>query len=198
MRRPNPPYDKWLKVLGSPVKKIRFRKSGNVDVVIVPRRRNESYRKVKKQARKAQRAGLLDPGPMFQKFRKAAGISKKGRKKNPISAEKEKFYHKALAIDERFQKALEKKYGSRAGDMRYRTKELPAYLRRLGTAMQKATERYRAVNPSDAYEAGRRALRTGAAKHGTVNLTPSIAQRKEWGHAWKEFMRGWNAEKKAR
>jgi hypothetical protein len=51
-------------------------------------------------------------------------------------------------------------------------------------------------NASVAYEAGKRALRAGAARHGTVNLTPSIAQREEWGHAWGEFMRGWNAAKK--
>lgn len=82
-KAPNPPYGKWLKVEGSPVKKVRFRKGGNVDVVIVPRSRNESYRKVKKQVRKLQRSGALEPGPMFQKFRKAAGISKKGRKRNP-------------------------------------------------------------------------------------------------------------------
>lgn len=84
-RAPNPPYEKWLNVLGSPVKKVRFHKSGNVDVVIVPRSRNESYRKVKKQVRKLQRAGALEPGPMFQKFRKAAKISKTGRKRNPSS-----------------------------------------------------------------------------------------------------------------
>ena len=54
------------------------------------------------------------------------------------------------------------------------------------------------ANPSAAYEAGRRELRAAAAKHGTVNLTPSIAQREEWGHSWGEFMRGWNAEKKSK
>ena len=49
---------------------------------------------------------------------------------------------------------------------------------------------------SMAYEAGRHALSAAAARLGTVNLTPSIAQKEEWGHAWKEFMAGWNAEKK--
>lgn len=50
---------------------------------------------------------------------------------------------------------------------------------------------------SAAYEAGRRALAAAAARHGTVNLTPSIAQRDEWGWAWREFMAGWNAEAKS-
>ena len=47
-----------------------------------------------------------------------------------------------------------------------------------------------------AYEAGRKALASAASKLGTVNLTPSIAQREDWRHAWKEFMAGWNAEKR--
>ena len=51
-------------------------------------------------------------------------------------------------------------------------------------------------NASDAYNAGRAALRAGAAKHGTVNLSPSIQQREDWKHAWADFMRGWNAAKK--
>lgn len=51
-------------------------------------------------------------------------------------------------------------------------------------------------NGSMAYEAGKRALRAAAARHGTVNLTPSISQREEWGYAWGDFMRGWNAAKK--
>jgi hypothetical protein len=41
-----------------------------------------SYRKVKKEARKAQRRSELDPGPMFQKWRKATGMSKRGKKRN--------------------------------------------------------------------------------------------------------------------
>ena len=49
---------------------------------------------------------------------------------------------------------------------------------------------------SAAYEAGRKALASAASKLGTVNLTPSIAQREDWSHAWKEFMAGWNAEKR--
>jgi hypothetical protein len=154
-RAPNPPYDKWLKVEGSPVKKIRFRKSGNVDVIIVPRRRNESYRKVKKQVRKLQQSGALEPGPMFQKFRKAAKISKTGKKRNPLTAKQEQLYRKAEAIDDRFQKALEKKYGSRAGDYRYRY-DLPAHLKRLGKAMQLAMDRYReslrTENPAKEYK----------------------------------------------
>jgi len=54
-----------------------------------------------------------------------------------------------------------------------------------------------AKQKSAAYEAGRTHLRSAAARYGTVNLTPSIAERDEWGHAWREFMAGWNAEKKA-
>jgi len=49
---------------------------------------------------------------------------------------------------------------------------------------------------SAAYEAGRKALASAASRLGTVNLTPSIAQREDWRHAWKEFMAGWNAEKR--
>jgi hypothetical protein len=43
--------------------------------------KNASYRKIKKEARKLQRAGTLDAGPMFQKWRKAAGISKAGKRR---------------------------------------------------------------------------------------------------------------------
>ena len=39
-------------------------------------------------------------------------------------------------------------------------------------------------------------MRVAAARHGTVNLTPSIAHRRDWGHAWTEFMHGWNAGKR--
>ena len=49
---------------------------------------------------------------------------------------------------------------------------------------------------SAAYEAGRKALASAASRLGTVNLTPSTAQREDWRHAWKEFMAGWNAEKR--
>ena len=82
------PADRWVEAKGSPIKKIRFRSDGDVDVIVegaenpTTRRGNESYRKVKKQVRKLQRSGALEPGPMFQKFRKAAGISKTGRKRN--------------------------------------------------------------------------------------------------------------------
>jgi len=108
---PNPPLNRWLKVQGSPVKQIRFRKGGNVDVVIVG------------TGKHVVRSG------------------------NPISAEKEKLYHAAVKADERLQKALEKKYGSRSGDMRYRTSELPANIRHLAMAYQRAAERYRTANP---------------------------------------------------
>ena len=51
-------------------------------------------------------------------------------------------------------------------------------------------------NPSEAYRAGVSAMKSAAARHGTTNLTPSIAQREEWRHAWGEFMKGWKAEAK--
>ena len=51
-----------------------------------------------------------------------------------------------------------------------------------------------AADKSAAYRAGMAAMAAAAAKHGTVNLTPSIAQREEWGYAWREFMAGWKAE----
>jgi hypothetical protein len=167
---PNPPIDKWLKVEGSSVKRIRFRKGGNVDVVIVSGRgrRSSNPSDAYEAGRRALRAAAAKHGTVnltpsiaqrdewghawndfMRGWNAERGFkSKYGRKpkNNPISAHKEKLYRKALAIDERFQKALERKYGSRAGDMRYRTKELPPYLRRLGTAMQKAAERYQAAS----------------------------------------------------
>jgi len=54
------------------------------------------------------------------------------------------------------------------------------------------------AHQSDAYRAGRSKLRYAAAQHGTVNLTPSIADREEWGYAWGDFMRGWNDEARAK
>lgn len=51
-------------------------------------------------------------------------------------------------------------------------------------------------NPSDAYKAGYAGLKAGASRYGTVNLSPSIAQREEWGHAWSQFMAGWRAAQK--
>lgn len=50
----------------------------------------------------------------------------------------------------------------------------------------------------DAYRAGRAALRYASAKHGTVNLTPSITDKVEWGHAWHDFMQGWRDEQRAK
>ena len=77
---------------GGSIRGVRFRKDGKVEVLVQPKtkknprrkakRKNASYRKTKKATKKAQRAGLLEPGAMFQKSRKAQGISKKGRKKN--------------------------------------------------------------------------------------------------------------------
>lgn len=217
-RAPNPPYDKWLKVEGSPVKKVRFRKSGNVDVVIVPRSRNISHRKSKKEF-KAARAALgvqagLSPKvakkearsaryrgdkrkygpdakkrgqPLFPAYGKSnplrygahqlpskeweirdhatgrvvqtvktksaaiqavtkwnsrAGTSGAWQMRpNSLTPKQEELYRKAEKIDDRFQKALEKRYGSRAGDWRYRY-DLPPHLKRLGKAMQLAMDRY--------------------------------------------------------
>jgi hypothetical protein len=51
-------------------------------------------------------------------------------------------------------------------------------------------------NPSEAYRAGYAALKAGAARYGTVNLTPSIQQRDDWRGDWRQFMAGWNAAKK--
>lgn len=51
---------------------------------------------------------------------------------------------------------------------------------------------------SAAYHAGFNSLLAAAARLGTVNLSPSISQRDDWGHSWGDFMRGWNAAKKAR
>jgi hypothetical protein len=51
---------------------------------------------------------------------------------------------------------------------------------------------------SDAYRAGRAALKYGASQHGTVNLTPSITDKVEWGHAWSDFMRGWRDEQRVK
>ena len=66
-------------------------------------------------------------------------------------------------------------------------------VRSPGAVCQKSVGR---GNPSDAYKAGFAALRAGEQRHGTVNLSPSIAQREDWAHAWREFMAGWNAAKK--
>lgn len=49
---------------------------------------------------------------------------------------------------------------------------------------------------TDAYKAGFAALLQGAFDHGTINLSPSIADRQDWSHSWREFMRGWRAAQK--
>ena len=64
------------------------------------------------------------------------------------------------------------------------------------SASEAYTERAARRNPSDAYRAGVSAMKSAAARHGTTNLTPSIAQREEWRHAWGDFMKGWKAEAK--
>ena len=65
-----------------------------------------------------------------------------------------------------------------------------------GNPSDEAAARGNPKEKSAAYEAGRKALASAASKLGTVNLTPSIAQREDWRHAWKEFMAGWQAEKR--
>jgi hypothetical protein len=50
---------------------------------------------------------------------------------------------------------------------------------------------------SQAWEAGYKSLMIAASRHGTVNLTPSTAQREDWGHQWREFMAGWKAAQRA-
>jgi hypothetical protein len=54
----------------------------------------------------------------------------------------EQAYRKAERADDKFQAALERKYGSAAGDMRYRTRELPPAIRRLAMAKQRADAAY--------------------------------------------------------
>lgn len=49
---------------------------------------------------------------------------------------------------------------------------------------------------TDAYKAGFASLLQGQSDHGTVNLSPSLADRQDWFHSWKEFMRGWKAAQK--
>ncbi|HUD74102.1 MAG TPA: hypothetical protein VMQ76_03445 [Terracidiphilus sp.] len=71
-----------------------------------------------------------------------------------------------------------------------------AFKRCNAVAGRKRAARGNPKEKSAAYEAGRKALASAASKLGTVNLTPSIAQREDWRHAWKEFMAGWNAEKR--
>jgi hypothetical protein len=63
----------------------------------------------------------------------------RGRKKNPPDF---RFYKKALAADERFQRALEKEHGSRAGDVRYLTRSQSARIRKLGKAKERADAKW--------------------------------------------------------
>jgi hypothetical protein len=52
---------------------------------------------------------------------------------------------------------------------------------------------------SDAYRAGRAALKAAAARDGSVNKSPSMADRREWGGAtWRDFARGWKDEQSAK
>jgi hypothetical protein len=83
-----------------------------------------------------------------------AGVTSAGKvRKNPFDFTLQK---KAYAADDRFQKALEKEYGSRAGEMRYKPDSTyPPHLRKLAKAKKAADEashnyttKYRRENPS--------------------------------------------------
>jgi hypothetical protein len=94
-----------------------------------------------------------------------AGITKRGKlRKNPrpmrsTTASRNPFnftlQKKAQAADDRFQAALEKEYGSRAGDMRYQQEsKFPPHIRKLARAKKTADEashnytvKYRRENP---------------------------------------------------
>ena len=69
-----------------------------------------------------------------------------------------------------------------------------AELQRRAKAGKRKAAKARNAGNSEAYRAGMAHMAAAAAKHGTTNLTPSIAEREEWGHAWREFMAGWKAE----
>ncbi len=84
------------------------------------------------------------------------------------------------------------------GEHRQHTTLYPTMKKRKRNPAAAHEERWNPSGKSDAYEAGRGALRAGAARHGTVNLSPSIQQREDWRHAWADFMRGWNAEKRVK
>jgi hypothetical protein len=62
---------------------------------------------------------------------------------NPRNPNRDALYRAAVKADDRFQAALTKKYGSRAGDMRYRTRDLPPDIRKLGSEYQAAMEKWR-------------------------------------------------------
>jgi hypothetical protein len=55
----------------------------------------------------------------------------------------ERAYRAATAADERYQRALEREHGGRAGDVRYIPARQSAAVRRLGAAKRKADERMR-------------------------------------------------------
>jgi len=58
-------------------------------------------------------------------------------------AEGESAHAALMKADGAFQTALVKKYGVRAGDMRYMTEKLPPDLKKLSAAFQQATESWR-------------------------------------------------------
>jgi hypothetical protein len=70
------------------------------------------------------------------------GAQRAKRLKGNPTPEVERTYRAAMNADDKFQAALEKKYGSAAGDMRYRTRELPPAIRRLAMAKQRADAAY--------------------------------------------------------
>lgn len=71
----------------------------------------------------------------------------------------ERAYRAAERADDAFQAALERKYGSDAGDMRYRTRELPPAIRKLAMEYQRAREAYEKAQRSNAPRKGNRARR---------------------------------------
>lgn len=49
---------------------------------------------------------------------------------------------------------------------------------------------------SEAYEMGRQCLLAHEARTGRCNVSPSMAQREEWGYLFPEFLRGWDDAKR--
>lgn len=60
-----------------------------------------------------------------------------------------KAQRKAEKYDNAFQRALTKKYGSRAGDVRYRPKQQTPKIRALGRAYHRAVEQWRKAKQSN-------------------------------------------------
>lgn len=67
-----------------------------------------------------------------------------------MTPEKEMQYREMLAADREFQKALEKEYSARAGDMRYQTSNQPEFIRNLGEKYTMLADRYFDHDPRSA------------------------------------------------